>query len=89
MQVPSASLQISAALALIAALNVELGALGFDLTAAGIHAYAFDGEAQELGPALPNAFPGGAPTSHCNALVLATSVPATWIAMAGIFKTTV
>ncbi len=86
-QVPSASLQISAALALIAALNIELGALGFDMTAAGIHAYAYDGEAQDLGPSLPDHFPGGAPTSHCNALILATSIPASWVALGGILKT--
>ena len=86
-QVPSASLQISAAAALIAALNVELAALGFNLTAAGIHAYAYDGPADGLGPALPANFPGGAPTDHCNALMLTTSVPASWVALGGILKT--
>lgn len=86
-QVPSAGAQISAAQTLIAALNIELGALGFDMTAAGIHAYAFDGRADELGPALPSSFPGGAPSSHCNALVLATSIPASWVALGGILKT--
>lgn len=86
-EVPSLSVQVNAALSLIALLNVELGALGFDMSAAGIHAYTFDGEADAFGPAIPSAFPGGAPDDAVNALVLVTSVPASWVALSGILKT--
>src|SRR5262245_42943256 len=48
-QVPTAAAQISIINGFIAALTIELGALGFPLGAAGIHAYAFDGQAQDLG----------------------------------------
>lgn len=87
-EVPSLSVQVNALLALQAALNIELGALGFDLGAAGIHAYAYDGLANGLGPALPASFPGGSELDHVNALVLATSVPASWVALAAVLKTT-
>lgn len=86
-QVPSASLQLSILASLIAALNLELGALGFDLSAPGIHAYAFDGESQALAAELPDSFPGGAPTTHANALVLVTTVGSTWVAMGAVLKT--
>lgn len=86
-QVPSLSLQLAAATSLIAAVNVEIEALGFDLGAAGIHAYTYTGTASGLGPALPTSFPGGGPADPCNALVLATSIPASWAALAQVLKT--
>lgn len=85
--VPSLSVQVNAALALIALLNLELGALGFDMGAAGIHAYAYDGDASALGASIPSSLPGGAPTDHVNALLLATSIPASWVALGGMLKT--
>jgi len=88
-QVPSLAIQVNAALALIALLNAELGALGFDMSAAGIHAYAFDGRTDELGPALPASLPGGLPSDHCTALVLATAIPASWVALGRLLKTSV
>jgi len=86
-QVPSLSVQVNAALALIAALNIELGALAFDMSAPGIHAYAYAGDSQGLGPALPSSFPGGAPTTPCNALVLATTIGSTWVSLGAALKT--
>lgn len=86
-QVPALSVQLNLLASLILSLEIELGALGFDLGAAGIHAYAYAGPANGLGPALPSSFPGGATTDFTNALVLATSVPASWIALGAILKT--
>ena len=86
-QVPSATLQLNALATLIAALNIELGALAFDLSAPGIHAYAYAGESQGLKNELPASFPGSAPISACNALVLATTVGATWAALGLALKT--
>jgi hypothetical protein len=62
------------------------------LTAAGVHVYAFDGEVDDLGAelaaALAGGVPGGTPTQHSNALVMVTTLAATWSAMAQIFKVT-
>jgi hypothetical protein len=57
---------------------------------AGVHAYAYDGQADAMGgeltAELAGGFPGGAPTDHANAIILATTIPATWVAMAAVFR---
>lgn len=50
-QWPSISVQLQLYLDLIASIQLSLGLLTFDLGAAGIHAYAYDGTASGLGPA--------------------------------------
>lgn len=89
-EVPSLTLQVTAAAALIAALNLELApllAMQNALGVAGVHAYVYDGTAAGLGPSLPSAFPGGVAGDHANALVLATTVPAAWAALGAVLKT--
>lgn len=99
---PSIAVQIAQIAALIAellatvtAINVQLGiVVDFQalLGAAGVHGYAFDGDTDQLGPELTTELaggvPGGGPTDHANAVVLVTTVPATWAAMAQVFKVT-
>lgn len=94
-QPPSIQLQLDLMLALIVQLEAELAVilnLQNLLSTAGVHAYAYDGRADafggELSAQLSGGFPGGAPSDHTNALVLATTIPATWAAMAQVFKTT-
>jgi len=74
---------ISAQLSVIAALQAHFGV-------AGVHAYAFAGQTQDLGgelsAELAGGTPGGAPTDAANALVLITTVPATWAALAALLK---
>jgi hypothetical protein len=90
---PSISVQIAIVADLIAALEVQLNAIlaitGL-FASAGIYAYAYDGRVDGLGPALTSelsgGLPGGAPGDHCNALVMVTSVGATWTAMSTVFK---
>lgn len=97
---------IDAQLAIVAALVVDLGAavasinaqlaivLGFIniCATAGIHAYAYSGNADDLGAGMTTelaaGLPGGGPTDPINALVLATSLGGTWTAMQSVFKTT-
>lgn len=92
---PSLSVQFSAVLALLAQLNIQLGillSLMNLLQTAGVHAYAYSGAANALGgefsATLAGGFPGGAPTDATNALLLATTIPATWAALAQVFKVT-
>jgi hypothetical protein len=91
-ELPSISVQLAAAVAAAAALQVQVDALlALEFGTAGVHLYAFDGAANQLGgelsTALAGGFPGGAPTDHTNALVLATTVPAAWAALGKILKT--
>ncbi len=89
-QVPTLSVQLAAIAAAVATLNVEVGILlsyQSALGAAGIHAYAFSGQANALGPAIPSSFPGGAPTDAVNALLLVTDIPASWTALGVVLKT--
>lgn len=81
--------------AAIAAVAVQLGlitAFQVHLGAAGLHVYAYSGPANGLGGAvtvaLAGGLPGGGPTDATNALVLATTIPATWTAMQAVFQTT-
>jgi hypothetical protein len=90
---PSIALQIAVVVALIAELEATLGIVaGYTnaLGAAGVHLYRYDGAANALGgdfsTALSGGFPGGAPTDFTNALLIATTVPAAWAAIAQLFK---
>lgn len=92
---PSLSVQFASVLALLATLNAQLlvlQALATNLAAAGVHAYTYAGAANALGgefsAELAGGFPGGAPTDATNALLLATTIPATWAAIAQVFKVT-
>lgn len=91
---PSVTLQISAVASLIAQLQVQVSALVAlmaSLGTAGVAVYAFDGTASELGTQVSSVtssgIVGGAPGDHANALVLATTIPATWLAMQQFFTT--
>lgn len=93
---PSIDLQISLFIALIAELAATLGIvvnLQNLLASAGVHVYVYDGRADTLGgdltTALSAGFPGGSGgAQHTNAIVLATTVGATWSAMSAVFKVT-
>lgn len=60
-------------------------ALGNLLSAAGVHAYAYEGQAFDCGPAVSVAtssgLPGGAPSDQVFGLLLFTSVPSTAAAL--------
>lgn len=99
---PSLSVQVALIGAQIAALeaaalsiNAQLSIiLDFQalLSAAGIFAYAYDGDVADLGDELDAEIGagvgGGLGTDHSNALVLLTSTGATWTAMGQIFQVT-
>lgn len=94
-QIAEISALIAQLLANVEAINVQLGIiLDFQalLTPAGVHAYAYAGPVNQLGSELSAALslgvPGGSPTDPSNALVLITTLAATWSAMAQIFKVT-
>lgn len=89
---PGVDIQIAAVAAYIESLNVSIAALaGFEaaMGSAGVHAYTYDGTAaafgDELAAQVGGGFPGGVASDHCNALILATTIPATWAAMGEIF----
>jgi hypothetical protein len=91
---PTVTLQIAAITGLIAQLNVQIAAaLAFQATlgTAGVQVFAYDGTAASLGSEVTSAtgagLAGGAPGDHVNALILATSIPATWAAMQAFFTT--
>lgn len=91
--------QLVAALAVIAQVRAQLGALEAQLSVAaelgalgnagGIAAYAYAGTIDALGPAvtaeLGGGIPGGAGADQGNALVLVTTTPGTWISMRAAF----
>jgi hypothetical protein len=100
--VPSIAAQIAAIVALVAELSAALAAINAQLEiivdfqallgAAGIHAYAYAGDTDQLGPELTAELaagvPGGAASDPANALVLVTTLSATWTAMGSVFKVT-
>jgi hypothetical protein len=100
--VPSIAAQLAAVAALIAELTATAASISAQLgvvvdfqallSAAGIFAYAYDGDVADLGDELDAEIGagvgGGAGTDHCNALVLLTSTGPTWTAMGDIFKVT-
>jgi hypothetical protein len=97
---PDISAQLAAIAALVADLAAAVAGIDVQLTilsnlqtllaAAGLHVYAFAGATNaaggELTTALSGGVPGGAPTTAANALVLVTTVSATWAAMQGVFE---
>lgn len=90
---PSLAAQIDIVLGILAGLQANLQAiLAFQglLAHGGVYAYVYDGQAGSLGSELAastsGGLPGGTASEHCNALILATSVGATWTAMQGVFK---
>lgn len=94
-QPPSINLQIGLIAALLEQLKAQLALIAEfkDLLAtAGVHAYAWSGPTNQFGndfsTELAGGFPGGAPTTPANALVLATTLGPTWSAMSQVFKVT-
>jgi hypothetical protein len=90
---PSIALQLSLVAAALAALEAQLNALlALPFGTAGIHMYHVDNQASLLGAditaQLAGGFPGGGPTDPAHALLIATTVGATWTAMQATFKTT-
>lgn len=90
---PSIELQIGLIAGLLAALKAQLALIAEfkDLLAtAGVHAYAYSGPTNQFGPELTtelaSGFPGGAPATPANALVLATTSGVTWSAMSQVFR---
>lgn len=87
---PSLSVQLAALAALLVTVEADLAvavSLQTALAAGGVHLYAYTGPANGLGPSIPDHFPGGAPTDAANALIFATTTPATWAQMQLLFKT--
>ena len=92
---PSLSAQIAAVAAIVADLSARLEiALVFSdaLGVAGLHSYRYSGEAGDLGSEfnveLAAGFPGGAASDHTEGILLATTVPGCWSALAQIMKVT-
>lgn len=89
---PSISLQLSIMAALLLALEAQLALmLGIPFGTAGVHVYAYDGTAAAMGGEVTTALIAGVPggtggAQHCNALVLATTIGATWTDMSAVFK---
>jgi hypothetical protein len=92
---PSLDLQVSILASSLLLLKAQLDVI-LDLMnafgSAGVHAYTYDGTASGLGAEfsteLAAGFPGGAPSDPTHAILLATTIPATWAAMSQIFKVT-
>jgi hypothetical protein len=87
--------QFAAAAAAVAELEAALSqalTLVDALGVGGVHVYRFSGEAQDLGgefsAELSGGFPGGAGTDATEALLIATTIPATWAALAQVFQVT-
>jgi hypothetical protein len=96
---PSVAVQVAKIGELIAGLRGQIAAVSAHLElitrlraafgAAGVHLIAFDGQAgamaAELGAELGSA-PGLAPGDDAHAVLLATTVPATWLALSALLK---
>lgn len=98
---PSIATQLAEIAALLAALQAAAVSINAQLTiitdfqalltSAGVHAYAFAGDVEDLGNELDAELAaglpgGGGPTEDVDALVLVTNVGATWTAMSQIFQ---
>jgi len=97
---PSMAAQIAAINALIAELLANVSAVNAQLeiilafqgllASAGVHTYAYAGPVNAFGSEfsaeLSAGVPGGSPTQASNAVVLLTTIGATWDAMAQVFK---
>lgn len=92
---PSIDAQLAAVAALIADLEASLS-FALEIVeafgVAGIHAYRYSGQAGNLGTEfqaeLSGGFPGGTATDATNGILLATTVPAAFAALAKILKVT-
>jgi hypothetical protein len=98
---PDISAQLAIIAALVASLEAQIGAVNAELgivtdflavlATGGVFGYAYAGRADGIGSAisaeLAGGFPGGTGADAANALVLATTTPATWGAMQTLFKT--
>lgn len=86
-----AQIQLNIIAALRASIKILVDFLGL-LATGGVFAYAWDGPIPDMGAAITAAlhagFPDGSGITHANALILGTSLTATWTAMGGIFKLT-
>lgn len=94
-QVALIQAQIAALIAAIAAVEAQLAIiLDFQALfgASGVHAYAYAGQVANLGSEISaetsGGLPGGSGTDSANAIVLVTTVPATWTALAQLLKVT-
>jgi hypothetical protein len=90
---PTISAQLSIVAALLAVLEAQLSViLAIPFGVAGVHAYHIAANANAIGgeitTQLAGGFPAGGPTDPSNALLLATTIGATWTAMQQVFKTT-
>ena len=92
-QPPTIEVQINIMVAVVAALKASIQLmLDFQtlLASGGVFAYAWDGPVTAMGAAitaqLAGGFPDGSGVSHANAIILGTSVSATWTAMGGVFR---
>jgi len=99
---PGVSLQATGLLAIIAEIELQLVALNLGLefvgelsgllATAGVCVHTYEGRADRFGSEFTAAFAsgipsGGGPATTVNAIVLATTSSATWIAMQGVFRT--
>lgn len=90
---PSISAQLDITLAVIAQLRLLLQVYLdlFALLALSVQVYVYDGTVGafggELSSALASGMPGGGgAAAHCNALVIATEISATWSKLDAVFK---
>jgi hypothetical protein len=98
-QPPTVDAQIGQVGALAASLGTTLGGININLNtitaaltllaAVGVHAYAYDGTRDDFISELATIDPPGTTgASHTNAIVLLTTVGATWSAMSQLFRVT-
>lgn len=99
---PDISAQLAAVAALIADLLAAVTSINAQLTiitnlqgvlaTAGLHVYVYSGQTDAAGAditaELAGGLPGGGPTDAANALLLITTIGATWTAIQQVFETT-
>ena len=89
---PGVDFQIAMCAKAIALIRAKLTILlGLPFATAGIHAYAYDGDAFSFGAAVAaetsGGLPGGTPRDHINGVMYLTDVGAAWGAMGLVLKT--
>lgn len=91
---PTVTLQLPAIQGLILELTASLGiltaSLSLTIPSATVSAYVFDGASSNLGSELQSEINASLPGAggHANALIIATTSPTAWTAMAQVFKVT-
>lgn len=97
--VPDAAFQLTALTSLVASLTAQVAALeasldvladiNVTLAVGGVAVYSYGGRTDQCGPELAGivagGIPGGTGATPINAVILATSSPATWEAMKALF----